>query len=266
MYLKTGEFAALFSVEKSLLQYYDRIGLFSPELVLGNGYRMYSLDQTRDFRFILMMRSLNVPLDEIRLRMLDQRPESLRAIFLERSKALSDEIERLSAMQRRLIKSVETLDSSGGHETDALRIEQRPNSWYLVMELGPQESNERRVRVGKFTQLMQHVEAHGRVFDLFRGIVVDLESLKNRSFRRRFCCVRLEAPVQSEMLMEFPAGKYAVMNCVLPLNAAITAYERLADALDAQGLVPSGDMIERVLAGPFGESRHLLELSVPIKS
>ena len=48
MFFRTGEFARMLSVEKSVLIYYDRIGLFCPVHVDGNGYRCYSAEQTRD--------------------------------------------------------------------------------------------------------------------------------------------------------------------------------------------------------------------------
>ena len=37
MFFRTGEFARMLSVEKSVLIYYDRIGLFCPVHVDGNG-------------------------------------------------------------------------------------------------------------------------------------------------------------------------------------------------------------------------------------
>lgn len=41
MFFRTGEFARMLSVEKSVLIYYDRIGLFCPVHVDSNGYRCY---------------------------------------------------------------------------------------------------------------------------------------------------------------------------------------------------------------------------------
>lgn len=46
MFFRTGEFARMLSVEKSVLIYYDRIGLFCPVHVDSNGYRCYSAEQT----------------------------------------------------------------------------------------------------------------------------------------------------------------------------------------------------------------------------
>ena len=56
LYMTTGEFAALMGVSKHTLFHYDDIGLFSPEYVAENGYRMYSLYQLETLETILMLR------------------------------------------------------------------------------------------------------------------------------------------------------------------------------------------------------------------
>ncbi|MFR5732880.1 MAG: MerR family transcriptional regulator [Clostridium sp.] len=63
LYMTTGEFAALMGVSKYTLFHYDDIGLFSPEYVAENGYRMYSLYQLETLETILMLRDLGMPLE-----------------------------------------------------------------------------------------------------------------------------------------------------------------------------------------------------------
>ena len=58
LYMTTGEFAALMGVSKHTLFHYDDIGLFSPECVAENGYRMYSRYQLETLETILMLRDL----------------------------------------------------------------------------------------------------------------------------------------------------------------------------------------------------------------
>ena len=65
-YIKTGEFAKLVGVTKHTLFYYDKIGLFSPEIKLENGYRFYSFDQLDVFDVIQTLRELDVSLEEIK--------------------------------------------------------------------------------------------------------------------------------------------------------------------------------------------------------
>ena len=111
MFFRTGEFARMLSVEKSVLIYYDRIGLFCPVHVDGNGYRCYSAEQTRDFHFIRLLRDLGLSLDEIAAALSARDVASLEALFRARASALDREIARLTALRSRLSASVEDLDT-----------------------------------------------------------------------------------------------------------------------------------------------------------
>ena len=64
-YITTGEFARLLGVSKHTLFYYDKIGLFSPEVKGENDYRYYSFSQVEVFEIITTLRDLEVPLSDI---------------------------------------------------------------------------------------------------------------------------------------------------------------------------------------------------------
>ena len=82
LYMTTGEFAALMGVSKHTLFHYDDIGLFSPEYVAENGYRMYSRYQLETLETILMLRDLGMPLKEIRQFLQVRSPKELVRIFV----------------------------------------------------------------------------------------------------------------------------------------------------------------------------------------
>ena len=79
-YIKTGEFAKLVGVTKHTLFYYDKIGLFSPEIKLENGYRFYSFDQLDVFDVIQTLRELDVSLEEIKGYMNQRSPKRLEVV------------------------------------------------------------------------------------------------------------------------------------------------------------------------------------------
>lgn len=64
-YFTTGEFAKICSVSKQTLIYYDRVGIFSPDITGSNGYRYYSYTQIETFTVIAMLRDLGVHIREI---------------------------------------------------------------------------------------------------------------------------------------------------------------------------------------------------------
>lgn len=57
-YFTTGEFAKICSVSKQTLIYYDRVGIFSPDITGSNGYRYYSYTQIETFTVIWRCRIL----------------------------------------------------------------------------------------------------------------------------------------------------------------------------------------------------------------
>lgn len=63
----TGEFSRLGRVSKRLLQYYDRIGLFSPQHIdTQTGYRYYSAKQLPRLNRILALKDLGLSLEQIK--------------------------------------------------------------------------------------------------------------------------------------------------------------------------------------------------------
>ena len=76
-YFTTGEFAKICSVSKQTLIYYDRVGIFSPDITGSNGYRYYSYTQIETFTVIAMLRDLGVHIREIKAHMDCRSPEAL---------------------------------------------------------------------------------------------------------------------------------------------------------------------------------------------
>lgn len=56
----------LLDINKKTLMWYDEIGLLKPACIKENGYRYYSYQQSAALETILMLREMNVSLDEIK--------------------------------------------------------------------------------------------------------------------------------------------------------------------------------------------------------
>ena len=77
--LTIGQFAAMHGINKKTLMWYDEIGLFKPAAINPeNGYRCYSYHQSPILETILLLRELNVSLDEIREFMKNRSAPSLK--------------------------------------------------------------------------------------------------------------------------------------------------------------------------------------------
>ena len=95
-YFTTGEFAKIFGVRKQTLFHYDQCGIFKPDIIGENGYRYYSFTQLESFAVILMLRELDVHIDEIKEHMDHRSPESLITLLESKKAQIDDKINYLT--------------------------------------------------------------------------------------------------------------------------------------------------------------------------
>ncbi len=83
--LTIGQFAALHGINKKTLMWYDEIGLFHPAVIHPeNGYRYYSYHQSSVLETILLLRELDVPIDEIQAFMQNRSSASMEQLLREK--------------------------------------------------------------------------------------------------------------------------------------------------------------------------------------
>lgn len=130
-YMKTGEFAKLVGVTKHTLFYYDKIGLFSPEIKLENGYRFYSFEQLDMFEVIQTLRELDVPLEEIKGYMNHRSPERLLQLFQKERTMLEKQILRLRRMKVWIEKKSEIIQKTMQADTEIIRLTEEPARYMI---------------------------------------------------------------------------------------------------------------------------------------
>ena len=109
-----GQFAALHEINKKTLMWYDEIGLLKPACIKENGYRYYSYQQSAELETILMLRELNVSLEEIRKFMRNRTVDNFECLLREKITELNQTISHLKSIQKVLVnhqKDMETLHS-----------------------------------------------------------------------------------------------------------------------------------------------------------
>lgn len=104
----TGEFSKIARISKRMLQHYDRIGLFSPEVTdPQTGYRYYSARQLPRLNRILALKDLGLTLDQVK-RMIDEdiTLDEIRGMLMmqkaELEQQLRESLERIQSVEARL--------------------------------------------------------------------------------------------------------------------------------------------------------------------
>lgn len=157
-YIKTGEFAKLVGVTKHTLFYYDKIGLFSPEIKLENGYRFYSFDQLDVFDVIQTLRELDVSLEEIKGYMNQRSPKRLLKLFRKEQSIIRKQMQQLKKMEEWIVKKSEIIEKTMQTDTEVIRIEEEPDR-YMIQSCAT-DTNER-VWAEKIGELFEYCERNG---------------------------------------------------------------------------------------------------------
>ena len=92
-YLSTGELSKILNVSMRTIRYYDQIGLVRPSKKAAGGKRYYSKDDILKLQKIILLKSLNLSLEDSRSILAEQ---SMSAILLAHRSLLSEEIESLT--------------------------------------------------------------------------------------------------------------------------------------------------------------------------
>ncbi|MFC6463519.1 MerR family DNA-binding transcriptional regulator [Marinilactibacillus sp. GCM10026970] len=131
-YLTTGRFANLMGVSKDALLYYDKIGIFSPEITGPNGYRYYSIYQANVFMVILILKEIDMPLQKIKNYLNTKSPEELILLLEEKDRALDKKITELKIMKKLITEKVKDTKESLLINKQDIIIESRENDQFIV--------------------------------------------------------------------------------------------------------------------------------------
>jgi len=97
-------FAQRFGLSRATLLYYDRIGLLKPSGVSAAGYRLYGDREADRMERIDTYRKAGLPLRAIREILDNEGPDTLEAALRQRLAALNEELERVRAQQRLVVR------------------------------------------------------------------------------------------------------------------------------------------------------------------
>lgn len=102
--LSISEMAQIHGISRQTLIYYDKIDLFKPDIVEDNGYRFYSVEQIPFLREICFLRSIDMPLNEIRKNNLHNASTTMIELLVEQRDKIDDEIEKLAKQKKEIEK------------------------------------------------------------------------------------------------------------------------------------------------------------------
>ena len=271
--LLAGEFADLCGVSKDTLLYYDKIGLFSPQLVADNGYRVYSLDQVHTFDLLLILRLSRLPLKQIKRYLENRNSEEMLSLLKGRADSIQREIQELGKLRRRLESTAARMEWGMEPDQQGPRIQQRGEKLYVVVPVSPETLHDRKRRMTAVREFLHTCRLKGLQGDYLRNAVISKEQLLKGCFDKEYICVCLEGGLENEQtgetVIQRPAGNYAVLRHHGSYADIADSYRKLLSYIEAQGLTVAGNAYETELMGYIGEpnaSNYVTEIAVEVGS
>jgi len=95
-FLKISEMARLHSISRQTLIFYDKADIFKPHHIDKNGFRFYSSRQIPQLREICLLKSLGIPLEEIKEHINNRNIDNALVLLKKQKSLIEDKIETLN--------------------------------------------------------------------------------------------------------------------------------------------------------------------------
>ncbi len=134
-YMPIKEFSRLTGIRKENLRFYDQIGLLSPETRGENGYRYYSWEQLESAFLIYDLRTMGVSIEEIKQYAKAISPTAMQKLFVNQTKLIQKEIERLRTMQDLMNVRIKMVKQALEHEEEDIFLETKKKEPIFLTEV-----------------------------------------------------------------------------------------------------------------------------------
>lgn len=185
-----GQFAALHEINKKTLMWYDEINLLKPACIKENGYRYYSYQQSATLETILMLRELNVSLEEIRQFVNHRTIESFDNLLKEKIAELSQTISHLKSVQKILSKHQQDMEILRSLDISKISLVQKQNRYLVTVPVTPDISFDKEI-----AQVIAKTKKYQlrRLHDASYGAMISVENLYAGNFDK-YTALYIEMP------------------------------------------------------------------------
>lgn len=234
-----GQFAALHGINKKTLMWYDEIGLFRPAAIdEENGYRYYNYYQSSLLETILMLRDLNVPLNEIRAFMENRSAAGMERLMQAQIGEADRSIARLKAIRRTLSLNRQDMLSLLNLDVSEISVVEKKQEYLVTVETAPGLPFEKEIEM-----MVGEIKKYNlpRMYNASYGSMIaaaDLYAGKFENYTKLF--MKIPHALPSRGLHRQPGGTYLRAYCKGSWDKLPARYEQLLHYADKQGLTLTG--------------------------
>ena len=178
--LTIGQFAAMHRINKKTLMWYDEIGLFKPAVINPeNGYRYYNYHQSPILETILLLRELDVSINEIQHFMKKRSAASLKYLLEEKIADVDQKLLHLQAVKNTLHNHHQNMVTLLTMDLSEICIVEKEEHCLVTVDITKETSFEQEVE-----SIMNETEKYhlGRLHDASYGSMISVSSLQNHNY------------------------------------------------------------------------------------
>ncbi|NBJ93554.1 MerR family transcriptional regulator [Parablautia muri] len=205
--LTIGQFAALHSINKKTLMWYDEIGLFKPAAIHPeNGYRCYNYHQSPILETILLLRELDVSIPDIQNFMKNRSAQNLKCLLDEKIAELDLQLLHLQALRKTLSSHRQDMDTLLTMDLSEICIVEKEARCLVTVDIDKAITFEKEVELITAETAKYRL---GRLHDASYGSMIPVASLLKGNFDD-YTNLFIEIPRlrQENGLHIQPKGKY----------------------------------------------------------
>lgn len=265
--LTIGQFAALHGINKKTLMWYDEIGLFQPVFISPeNGYRYYNYHQSSILETILLLRELDVPIDEIQAFMKNRSISSMEQLLSEKIEELDRDLAHLKAVRKTLANHRQNMQTLLTMDLSQINIIQRKERSLVTVDVTQDTSFDKLVELITVETKKYQVR---RLHDASYGTMISVESLYRGDFddySKMF--IEIPFPIKKAGLHTQSGGTYIQAFYQESKENAISCYQKIFDYVAEHNLALSGFSYEVIINENVIDKMEdaLVQIEIPIDS
>lgn len=271
-YLTISEMAKYAGISRRTLIYYDQIDLFKPAKVGENGYRYYGIDQYFELDVILLLKNLDVSLDEIHIFLKNRNVDYVLDGFMRQKQKVDEQINKLNGIRGALDSYIERYTTLKNFDLESITYSYRDAESFVISDTIESYDDFDSVQI--YGRFYSSVESS----DLFSGypigFLVDGSAFYEKNFHDAPYRALVKIPedrlyiYDKQRVVKRPAGYYVSGFMKDEIHHINTFNNRFRSYLKENELVLNGDIWE-LLWQDETTSEHpedqIFEVLIPVK-
>ncbi|WP_434309273.1 MerR family transcriptional regulator [Hominifimenecus sp. rT4P-3] len=265
--LTIGQFANMHGINKKTLMWYDEIGLFHPYMIHPeNGYRYYHYSQSSILETILLLRELDVSIDEIQTFMKNRSAASLECLLGKKITELDEHIAHLKAVRKTLSNHHQNMRTLLTMDLSEICLVEKEERCLVTVDINKDISFEKAVEL--ITAETRKYQLH-RLHDASYGSMISVDRLyqgKFDDYGKMF--IEIPFPIQKTGLHIQPQGKYVRAFHKGDWERIPDRYEEILAYAKAQKLILSGFSYEMGINENVVDKieDYIVQIEIPVRS